>query len=540
MNPAVGIDLGTTNTVVAIQTDSTGATLLDIRQPVHQRSVLESVDHIKSAVYFESAKSAVVGAFAAQRLDAFRSIKSRMGTRWRMNHPFSDDIVLTPAYISAHVLKAAFDGLVNAYPEWDRSALITVPASFNTDQRRDTLAAARMAGLDSVRLLDEPTAAFYYFFDQNRHSFSQHAGRHVLVFDFGGGTLDVSIIRVELGPDAIKLDAIGRSRYNNLGGDDIDLDLAACFAALWGNEGGVRLADLQNPTKSAVCQLFRRGASAYKEEVEEYIRLKMPLNELVIDEEVAAGEEATRVSLRRQLSEQQYEQVAGRFFDSKNSLNIFRPIGQALDVAAAIDRQFRKDDIDLVLYTGGASRMRGVQLALEAYFAPTRCFSISAEEACNTVALGAATCRYDEMHGNRGVQLTARLLEGILGRAETGTHYIPLVPLTCQPSKDFRDVDHDFRTQRAIVTLRVPLFRGGGVDDHNLTPMQDLEFKLPRVIEADAPYRLRYRMTDDKTIEMAASFPRDGVDLTAAIDIESAQAAGLRPKRQLCSVNKVR
>jgi hypothetical protein len=184
--------------------------------------------------------------------------------------------------------------------------------------------------------------------------------------------------------------------------------------------------------------------------------------------------------------------------------------------------------------------MRGVHLALEAYFAPTRCFSISAEEACNTVALGAATCRYDEMHGNQGVQLTARLLESILGRSENGTHYIPLVPLTCQPSNDFRDVDYEFRTKRAIVTLRVPLFRGGGVDDHNLTPMQDLSFKLPRVIEAEAPYRIRYRMTDDKTIEMAASFPSDGVDLTAAIDIETARAGRIQRGLQLCSVNKVR
>src|SRR5438270_316051 len=108
MSPAVGIDLGTTNTVVAVQTDATGATLLEIPQPVHQRSVLEPVDHIKSAVYFESAESAVVGAFAARRLNAFRSIKSQMGTRWRMKHPFNEEIILTPAYVSGHILKPVF------------------------------------------------------------------------------------------------------------------------------------------------------------------------------------------------------------------------------------------------------------------------------------------------------------------------------------------------------------------------------------------------------------------------------------------------
>src|SRR5713226_4491986 len=111
MNPAVGVDLGTTNTVVAVQTDSTGPRTVYISQPADERNVLEPRDHIKSAVYFESADNAVVGSFAARRLDAFRSIKSHMGTRWRVPHPFRSDLQLTPSYISAHILSLAFDEL---------------------------------------------------------------------------------------------------------------------------------------------------------------------------------------------------------------------------------------------------------------------------------------------------------------------------------------------------------------------------------------------------------------------------------------------
>src|SRR5262245_976159 len=84
MNPAVGIDLGTSNTVVAVQTDDTGPRLVMIPQPIEERRTLEPRDQIKSVVFFESATTAVVGAFAARRLEAIRSIKSRMGTRWRM------------------------------------------------------------------------------------------------------------------------------------------------------------------------------------------------------------------------------------------------------------------------------------------------------------------------------------------------------------------------------------------------------------------------------------------------------------------------
>lgn len=119
MNPAVGIDLGTTNTVVGIQTNDVGPELVFVPQPNDRRDVYEELDHIKSVVSFEDEEAAVVGAFAATRLNAFRSIKSKMGTRWRVPHPFDPDRVVTPSYISAHVLRAAFDALTARYPECD-------------------------------------------------------------------------------------------------------------------------------------------------------------------------------------------------------------------------------------------------------------------------------------------------------------------------------------------------------------------------------------------------------------------------------------
>ena len=189
MNPAVGIDLGTTNTVVAVQTDSTGPRLLLIPQPVEQRYRLEEKDHIKSAVLFESSVSAVVGAFAAHRLDSFRSIKSKMGTRWRAPQLHSSSIRLTPAYISAHILGLAHQSLIAEFPEWDKTAIITVPASFNSDQRHDTLLAAQIAGFREVRLMDEPTAAFYYHFDQYRDALPLDRPEYILFLILGAGRL---------------------------------------------------------------------------------------------------------------------------------------------------------------------------------------------------------------------------------------------------------------------------------------------------------------------------------------------------------------
>ena len=243
INPAVGIDLGTTNTVVSVQTDSMGPIILEIPQPADERNHLENLPQIKSAVYFESDKTAVVGTFANNRLKSFRSIKSHMGTRWRARHPETKKL-LWPPHINAHILKLAHQTIIKKYSKWDQTALITVPSSFNTDQRNDTILAAELAVFRNFRLLDEPTAAFYYYFNQNRESGDFDREQNILVFDFGGGTLDVSIISIENQGNQMVLDVIGKSRYNNLGGNDIDLEIATFLLGCWEYENNTQVTSL--------------------------------------------------------------------------------------------------------------------------------------------------------------------------------------------------------------------------------------------------------------------------------------------------------
>lgn len=540
MNPAVGIDLGTTNTVVAIQTDSTGPQLLLIPQPNYERREREPLDYIKSAVLFESKGSAVVGSFAFRRPDSEHSIKSRMGTRWKIPHPYDSENYLTPPYISAHILKTAYNQLVDQFPEWNREAIITVPASFNTDQRNDTLLAAKMAGFSKVRLLDEPTAAFYYYFDQNRDSIDIDGTRTVLVFDFGGGTLDVSIIQLAIFNDQICIDAIGRSRYNNLGGDDIDLDLAAFLFAIWKDSYLEDICSLDRNLRRNMYKLFIQKASEFKEEVEDYLSNDLDLNDFVVNETITYGNKEIHVEINKFLSQPQYEEITGRYFSNKGDINIFRPIGQALEVAAELSPGFKKNDIDMILYTGGASRMNGVKAALNAYFRPIPCYSISDEEACNTVALGAACCRYDELNRQREVTMTVRLLESILTRDDEGRNFITLVPLTCVPSKDFTEVPHVFKTGRPLINMKIPLFRGIGPHDHNLNPMQDLELRLPMLIEANVNYRLFYRMTDNKTVELRAEFELENetLEVESEVSIDSGKLNEIVNHLPVCEINK--
>lgn len=494
MNPAVGIDLGTTNTVVGYQTDDNGPDFLRVPQPADRRNELdEGQTWIKSAVFFESARTAVVGAYAAGRQEALRSVKSRMGTRWLHRVGGGGPVVIAP-YVSAHVLGLAHKALGEQFPDWDGTALITVPASFNSAQRSDTLRAARLAGFKDVELLDEPTAAFYYYFNSLRDTDSFDRKQTVLVFDFGGGTLDVSIIEVERTGAEMRIDVIGRSRYNNLGGDDIDYDLAAALLACWSLREG---RDFKRDPRPLL-RLFVARASQYKESVEDALRHGQPeLPDFRIDEEIDFGKERVPVQFARTLTCAQYEEITGRYFAEKSGLNIYRPIAEAFAVARRIRPGFTKEKLDLALYTGGASRMAAVQSALTGYFPSIPCQPISDEQACHTVALGAAACRYDSLHRRQAVRMTKRLLDTVFTRTGEAGEYVPLIPLDTEPTEAFREVDQEFRTPRRLVRLVLPLFRGVSKDDQQMVPVDDLTIDVGRVLDASTAYRIEYRVTPD-------------------------------------------
>ncbi len=237
----LGIDLGTTNSSVAEivwdarNKDSITARCLEIKQ-----ITLEG-DHfhvlVPSVVALLNGKE-LVGAGAKQ----LRARATEAGLEQNRNifYDCKNDIGILRTYhkapegyreaaeIGGRVLKFLHDSAVRETGEFADRVVVTVPASFQAAQRRDTLHAASLAGmkLSGGDLLDEPVAAFLDYIITNKGSFSIPAGenRKLLVFDFGGGTCDVAVFRLE------SLDSGGRlhiaplavSRYHRLGGGDID------------------------------------------------------------------------------------------------------------------------------------------------------------------------------------------------------------------------------------------------------------------------------------------------------------------------------
>lgn len=243
----VGIDLGTTNSVIA------WGQVTDVKQVVVPKEIelsMKSRDGgltrrktLPSFLFMQDPDNPVVGEYAKALVGisphVVRSVKSRMGSDHRYRF---GEMEFSPAELSARILQhLASEGKrhLGFRPE---VLVITVPASFDSDMRQATLEAARIADFvvsegdarPGVVLLDEPRAALYDF--MNRQSRGEIPAtlidftrpRTVLVFDLGGGTLDVSLHRVNAlsGPGEMLIDDLAISRYTRLGGDDFDFALA--------------------------------------------------------------------------------------------------------------------------------------------------------------------------------------------------------------------------------------------------------------------------------------------------------------------------
>lgn len=203
MEPIVGIDLGTTNSEVAFIRDGLATVLMD-----NDKGIVPSVvgidDNGKIIVGMEALNQAVV---APDR--TVQSVKRLMGSGDRIQ---MGNATYLPQEISACILKALKERAEKCIQKPIVNAVITVPAYFTDMQRQATREAGEIAGLNVVRIINEPTAASLAYESQNSDA------QTILVYDLGGGTFDVSIVRIENGI----VEVLSSTGDNHLGGDDFD------------------------------------------------------------------------------------------------------------------------------------------------------------------------------------------------------------------------------------------------------------------------------------------------------------------------------
>jgi molecular chaperone DnaK len=277
MARAVGIDLGTTNSCVSV---------LEGGEPTVIANS-EGARTTPSIVAFAKNGEVLVGEVAKRQSvtnveRTVRSVKRHMGTSWSID---IDGKKYTPQEISARVLQKLKRDAESYLGETVTDAVITVPAYFNDAQRQATKEAGEIAGLNVLRIINEPTAAaLAYGLDK---ADEEHT---ILVFDLGGGTFDVSLL--EIGGGVVEVKATNGD--NHLGGDDWDQALVDHLVKTFGSQNGIDL------TKDKMAmQRIREAAEKAKIELSSsqqasinlpYITVDADKNPLFLDETITRAQ----------------------------------------------------------------------------------------------------------------------------------------------------------------------------------------------------------------------------------------------------------
>ncbi|MBE9197913.1 MULTISPECIES: molecular chaperone DnaK [unclassified Nodularia (in: cyanobacteria)] len=371
MGKVIGIDLGTTNSCVAV---------LEGGQPIVISST-EGGRTTPSIVGFGKGGVRLVGQMAKRQAvtnaeNTIYSIKRFIGRRWedtqteRSRVPYTcikgrDDTVdvqirernYTPQEISAMVLQKLKQDAETFLGEEVTQAVITVPAYFTDAQRQATKDAGIIAGLEVLRIINEPTAAALAFGLEK-----QDQEQLILVFDLGGGTFDVSILQLGDGVFEVK----ATCGNNHLGGDDFDNAIVSWMMERFQEQEKIDLA----PDKMAL-QRLREAAEKAKIELSHMASTSINLPFITADE---TGPKHLEMELNRA----QFEEMSGLLIKAT-----IEPMIQALK-----DADLQTQDIDRIILVGGSTRIPAVQNALIKFFngkTPDR--SINPDEA---VGLGAA------------------------------------------------------------------------------------------------------------------------------------------------------
>jgi molecular chaperone DnaK len=316
MEEIVGIDLGTTNSEIALYRDGRPHVLTSELG----RKILPSVVGISETgelLVGEEARNQ----FVLYPERTIRSIKRRMGSDDKVS---LGGVEYTPQEISAIILKRLKAIAERCLERPVRKAVITVPAFFSDAQRQATREAGAIAGLDVVRIINEPTAAALVY------EAAQHQGKRILVYDLGGGTFDASIVRIEEGV----VEVLASHGNNHLGGDDFDHKVVEHVLEHLKIKHGV---DLANEPK-AMARILR-SAEAAKKHLSDHPYTR-------IDEEFIAEANGKPVHLALEVSRTEYEEMIAPFIEE--TLTAAHTAMQSASLTAS--------QIDEILLVGGATR----------------------------------------------------------------------------------------------------------------------------------------------------------------------------------------
>jgi molecular chaperone DnaK len=369
MSKVIGIDLGTTNSVVAVMEGGEPAVIVNqeggrttpsvvgftkegerlVGQVAKRQSVTNPDSTVFSIKRFMGRKHGEVSAEVARV--PYKVVKADNGDAWV-------DVrgkKYSPPEISAVVLQKLKSAAEDYLGEKVTDAVITVPAYFNDAQRQATKDAGKIAGLNVLRIVNEPTAAaLAYGLDKKKDE-------TIVVYDFGGGTFDVSIL--EVGEGVVEVKATNGDTH--LGGDDLDQRIIDWMIAEFKKSDGIDLGK-----DRMALQRLKEAAEKAKIELSTVLETDINLPFITAD---ASGPK----HLQMNLSRAKFEQLAVELFQRSMG-----PVKQAL-----ADAGLKPSDIDEVVLVGGTTRTPKIQQLVKEYFGKEPHKGVNPDE---VVAVGAA------------------------------------------------------------------------------------------------------------------------------------------------------
>ena len=478
-SPIIGIDLGTTNSVVA-------AFLQGRVQVIHEdgQAILPSV------VGMTVDEKLIVGEAAKNQLVAFpertiASVKRRMGEATQL--PMAGQ-KFSPPEISAMILRRLRQRAEQALGTKVTRAVITVPAFFDEHQRQATREAGQLAGLTVERIINEPTAASLVY-----HADSPER-RHLIVYDLGGGTFDVSIVRIEAGV----VEVLSSQGDTKLGGDDFDQLLTEHVANRF-------LSDFDYDLRSHPATRWRLRQACERAKCE-----LSSSSSVRLAEEFIATSDGKPLNLDLEITRREYEQLISPLVE-----RTVECVDAAIRESGLVSSQ-----LDELILVGGATRTPLVQERLRAEFERDPRSSVDPDLA---VALGAAT-QAAMQDGNSVGPVLIDVTTHTLGvEAVTGNLfsprlvYCPIIRRNSPLPARYEESFHTMTPDQEAADIKV--YQGESMQlSHNRLIGRVLLEGLNQSVDADGEIFVRFELTLDGVLKVTAAEHKTGLAKTLAIE----------------------